>query len=53
MTAEMKNITKTVIADLSIDGQIISSGKIVCKGCYLFPININSHHYVLQNKRTK
>ena len=33
-------------ADLSIDGQVISSGKIVCEGTYFFPININSHYYV-------
>ena len=32
--------------DLSIDGQVISSGKIVCEGTYFFPININSHYYV-------
>ena len=28
----------TLQADLSIDGQVISSGKIVCEGNYLFPI---------------
>ena len=33
---------------LSIDGQVISSGEMVCDGTYLFPINSNSHYYVLQ-----
>ena len=35
-------------ADLSIDGEVISSGKIVFEGTYFFPININHHSYVLQ-----
>ena len=36
---------------MSIDGQVISSGEMVCEGTYLFPINVNSHYYFLQ--RTK
>ena len=35
---------------MSIYAQVISSGKIVCEVIYFFPININSHYYVLQNK---
>ena len=38
----------TLQADLSIDGQVISSGGIVCEGNHFFPISINSHYYVLQ-----
>ena len=38
----------TLQADLSIDGQVISSGEILCEGNYFFPININYHYYVLQ-----
>ena len=38
----------TFQADLSIDGQVISSGEMVCEGTYFFPININSHYHVLQ-----
>ena len=38
----------TLQADLSIDGQVISSGEMVCKGTYFLLININSHYYVLQ-----
>ena len=38
----------TLQADLSIDSQVISSGEMVCEGTYFFPININSHYYVLQ-----
>ena len=34
--------------DSSIDGQVISSGKHLCKETNLSPININSHYYVLQ-----
>ena len=30
---------------LIIDGQVISSGKILYKGTYYFPININDHDY--------
>ena len=40
--------TYTLQADLSIDGQVISFGRILSKGTYLFPISINSHYYVLQ-----
>ena len=38
-------------ADLSIDGQVISSGRMVCELSYFFPININSSYDSLQ--RTK
>ena len=41
----------TLQAYLSIDGQVISSGEMLCEGTYLSPININSHYYDLQ--RTK
>ena len=34
-------------ADLIIDGQVISSGKIICEGNYFFLININYHYCVL------
>ena len=34
-------------ADLSIDGQVISSGENICEGTYFFPININYHDYYL------
>ena len=34
----------TIQADMSIDGQVISSGEIVCKGNYLFPINIKYNY---------
>ena len=36
----------TLQLDLNIDGQVTSSGEIVCEGTYYFPININSHYYV-------
>ena len=39
-------------ADLSIDGQVISSGEILREGTYFFPININSHYYVLQKNKS-
>ena len=35
----------TLQADLSIDVQVISSDEMVCKGTYVFPININSCYY--------
>ena len=38
----------TLQADLIIYGQVISSGEMVFVRTYLFPININSHYYVLQ-----
>ena len=38
----------TLQVDLSIYRQAISSGKITCEGTYFFPIDINSHYYVLQ-----
>ena len=33
----------TLQVDLSIDGQVISSGEMVCEGNYFLSININSH----------
>ena len=45
------SFTYTLQADLSIYGQVISSGEMVCKGNYFFSINSNSQYYVLQ--RTK
>ena len=36
----------TFQSDLSIDGQVISSGEMVCEGTYFFPNKINSHYYV-------
>ena len=39
-------------ADLSIDGEVISSGKIVFEGTYFFPININHHYHVLQKTKS-
>ena len=44
--------TYTFQEDLSIGGQIISSGKILCEGTYFFPINMNSHYYVLQKNKS-
>ena len=38
--------------DLSIDGQVISSGGMLCEGIYFFPININPHYYVLQKNKS-
>ena len=35
-------------AELSIDGQVISSEKTLCEGTYFFPISINSYYYVSQ-----
>ena len=40
------SLTYTFKAYLSIDGQVISSSKIVCEENYLFQINIKSHYYV-------
>ena len=40
--------TYTLQEDLSIYGQVVYSGDMVCKGTYFFPININYHYYVLQ-----
>ena len=39
-------------ADLVIDGQVISSSEILCEVTYLFPININYHHYALQKTKS-
>ena len=33
---------------LIIHGKVISSGEMVYEGNYFFPINVNSHYYVLQ-----
>ena len=41
----------TLQEDLTIYGKVISSCEMVREGNYFFPININSHYYVLQ--RTK
>ena len=35
----------TLQADWSIELQVVLSSETVCKGTYLFPININSHCY--------
>ena len=35
-------------ADLSIDGQVISSCEMVFEVTYFFPVNTNSQYYVLQ-----
>ena len=43
--------TYALQSDLIIDGQVISYGEMTFKENYFFPININSHYYVLQ--RTK
>ena len=40
--------TYTLQSDLIIDGEVISSSEMVCGGNFFFPININSHYYVLQ-----
>ena len=32
-------------AELRTDGQVISSGIILCEGTYSFPINISSNYY--------
>ena len=42
----------TIQEELSIDGQVISSGKIVCEGTYFFPINIISYYYVLPKTKS-
>ena len=39
--------TYALQSDFSIDGQVISSGEIVCGGNYFFPINSNPYYYVL------
>ena len=33
-------------ADLIIDGQVISSGQMVCEGNYFFSVNINYHFFL-------
>ena len=42
----------TLQADLSIDEQLILSGKIACEGTYFFPISIDSRDYVLQKNKS-
>ena len=42
--------TYTLQADLSIDGQDILYGKIICEGTYLFPIINNSNYYLQKTK---
>ena len=49
-TIKFSSSPYTLQVGLSIDGQVISSGKIVCEGTYLFSININSRYYVLQKQ---
>ena len=36
----------TLQAYLSIDGQVDSSGEMLCEETYYFPININPHYYI-------
>ena len=42
----------TLISDLSIDGQVIYSGEMVCDRASFFPININCCYYVLQKTKS-
>ena len=42
----------TLQYDLSFDGQVISSGKMVYEGTSFFLINIYSHYYVLQKTKS-
>ena len=42
----------TLQSDLSIDGQVISSRKQLCKVTYFFPISINSHYYFSQKTKS-
>ena len=44
------SFTYTLKADLNIDVQVISSGKLVYEGTYSFPINKNSNYYVYPKK---
>ena len=44
--------TYTLQEDLSIDGQVISSRKILCEGTHFFPINMNPHYYFLQKNKS-
>ena len=50
-TIKFSSSPYTLQADLSIDGKVISSGKIVCEGTYIFSININSRYCVLQQNK--
>ena len=47
----MFSSTFTLQVDLRIHGQDISSGEIIRERTYFFPININSHYYVLQKTK--
>ena len=40
----------TLQSDLSIYGEVIYSGEMVCEGTYVFTTNINYYYYVLQKK---
>ena len=42
----------TLQLKLSIDGQVISYGKTLYEGTYLFPININYHYYVFTKTKS-
>ena len=48
----MFSSTFNLQVDLRIDGQDISSGEIIRERTYFFPININSHYYVLQKTKS-
>ena len=42
----------TLKLGLIINGQVISSGEMVCEGTYFFQIKINYHYYVLQKNKS-
>ena len=42
----------TIQSDLSIDGQVVSSGKIIWEGTYLVSIIINYQYYYLQKTKS-
>ena len=48
----MSSSRYTLQADLIIYVQIIYSREMVCEGQYLFPINTNSHYYILQKYKS-
>ena len=48
---KISSYTYTLQSDLSIYGQVISSGEVLCKVTYLFQINTSSHYYVLQKNQ--
>ena len=39
-------------ADLSVDGQVIYYGEMLCEGNYFFLVNINSLYYFLPNNKS-